>query len=161
MYRALLTAQAIGYELGIAPEVWDDVHEHGGIYLAESEGYHTGMTREEILNEFNNFVLPESITEQGWWNRDEEDLALAFSRAIRVRDRLFSMKDTGERIALVTHGTFMGLLLKVIFNQAPSPDIWHVFYNTSITRLNFLENGSVHLCYLNRTRHLMEHNLMG
>jgi 2,3-bisphosphoglycerate-dependent phosphoglycerate mutase/probable phosphoglycerate mutase len=33
MQRALLTAQRVGRALGLRPEIWLDIHEHGGIYL--------------------------------------------------------------------------------------------------------------------------------
>ena len=62
MYRALQTAQPIGEALDLAPEVWIDIHEHGGIFLDHGEadglvGY-PGQTRSEILAEFPNYVLP-------------------------------------------------------------------------------------------------------
>src|SRR3954462_6325364 len=33
MLRAMQTADAIGQKLGVAPELWLDIHEVGGIYL--------------------------------------------------------------------------------------------------------------------------------
>jgi len=73
MWRALQTAQPVGQALGLAPEVWIDIHEHGGIYLDHGEaggtvGY-SGKTRSEILAEFPNYTLPEAISERGWWHQ--------------------------------------------------------------------------------------------
>jgi 2,3-bisphosphoglycerate-dependent phosphoglycerate mutase/probable phosphoglycerate mutase len=38
MQRALQTALPIGQALGLMPEVWVDIHEHGGIYLDDEHG---------------------------------------------------------------------------------------------------------------------------
>ena len=51
MWRALQTTQPVGRALGLAPEVWIDIHERGGIFLDHGEdggivGY-PGKTRSE------------------------------------------------------------------------------------------------------------------
>ena len=37
MRRTLLTAQPASRALGLRPEIWLDIHEHGGIYLDHGE----------------------------------------------------------------------------------------------------------------------------
>ncbi|HEX2623475.1 MAG TPA: histidine phosphatase family protein, partial [Phototrophicaceae bacterium] len=54
MYRAMQTAQPIAAALKLKPEIWLDIHEHGGIYLKKNgvaTGY-SGRTRAEITSEF-------------------------------------------------------------------------------------------------------------
>lgn len=158
MWRALQTAQPVGQALGLATEVWIDIHEQGGIYLDHGEsggivGY-PGKTRLEILEEFPNYILPEGLTEQGWWNQGKEDRAACIGRAIRVAQELHKRSDSDERIAIVSHAAFIDALLKTIFNQLPSHHIWHHQYNTAISRIDFGSDGCLHVRYLNRVEHL-------
>ena len=72
MHRSLQTAKPVSAALGLDPEVWVDIHESGGIFLNHYDergivGY-PGMTREEIAEEFPNYLLPEEITDHGWWD---------------------------------------------------------------------------------------------
>lgn len=161
MRRALQTAQPIGQALNLKPEVWIDIHEHGGIYLDHGEngglvGY-PGQTRSEILAEFPNYILPMGITEQGWWQGGFEDWPACYGRAIRVARDLHELaQQVGdhEGIALVTHGGFIDALLKALFNLLPNRQIFFHHYNTSITRLDFGRDGHLDLRYLNRIPHL-------
>ena len=71
MKRTLLTAQPISRALDLRPEIWLDIHEHGGIYLDHGEpmgkvGY-PGITRPEVLAQFPGYPAPEALTDQGWW----------------------------------------------------------------------------------------------
>jgi broad specificity phosphatase PhoE len=164
MWRALQTAQPIGEALGLTPEVWIDVHEWGGIFLdhGEPEGVvgHPGKTRPEILEEFPNYVLPEGITEKGWWTLEtEEDRAGAIARAIRIAEALQRRAENGdrdkERIIIVTHAGFGAMLIKAFLNLLPSDDIWFHIRNTSISRIDLVAGDEpLHICYLNRVDHL-------
>jgi 2,3-bisphosphoglycerate-dependent phosphoglycerate mutase len=162
MHRAMQTAKPIGEALGIAPEVWIDIHEHGGIFL-EKDGVATGyggMTRDEILAQFPNYRLPHSIDGVGWWNPDygKEDNERFFARARRVADALrqragdAATKD--DRIALVTHGAFGGVLMKTLVGIQPEASFFFNTYNTSITRFDLRDDGAVIMRYLNRVTHL-------
>ncbi len=163
MYRALQTAQPIGAALGVTPEVWIDIHEHGGIYLEQPDGIigYPGRTRTEITGEFENYVLPESLTDQGWWRPEQghEERGAFYGRAIRVavelRQRAEDPATTHERIAIVTHGTFIDALLKAFFNILPSRAFFFLHYNTAVTRLDFSERGMLVRC-MNRVDHLTE-----
>jgi broad specificity phosphatase PhoE len=161
MYRALLTAKPIGEALGLAPEVWIDIHEHGGIFLEHQDergvrGY-PGKNRSEILAEFPTYVLPDGVTDEGWWNpaNGREDRPACLGRAIRVARTLRRRAvDNGGNIALVSHGGFIDGLLKAFTNQLPGADLFYHHYNTSITRVDLRPDGRVDIRYHNRFDHL-------
>ncbi|MCB0156119.1 MAG: histidine phosphatase family protein [Anaerolineae bacterium] len=158
MWRALQTAEPIGRALGITPEVWLDIHEHGGIFLDHHDGRgpigYPGKTRAEILERFPDYRLPDEITAEGWWHKGYEDWPECHGRAIRVARRLFEWADSDERIGLVTHGGFVDALLKALLSQLPSPRFFYHHNNTAITRIDFREDGRLGLRFLNRVDHL-------
>ena len=159
MCRALQTAQPLGKALGLAPEVWIDIHEWGGIYLDHGESRGTvgypGKTRSEILDEFPGYVLPEGITEAGWWNRGHEDKAGCIARALRVAQVLQVRAETesGARIAIVTHAGFTAMLLKALLDHLPGDGFWYHHHNTAISRVDF-GTEAIQIHYLNRVDHL-------
>jgi len=158
MWRALQTAQPIGQALGLSPEVWIELHEHGGIFLDYGEaggivGY-PGKTRLEVLAEFPNYVLPEGLTKQGWWRGGREDRSACYGRAIKVAARLREWTASDERIAIVSHGDFQDALLKAFFNQLPGRHVHYHHFNTAITRLGFRSDGHLDVQYVNRVDHL-------
>jgi broad specificity phosphatase PhoE len=150
MHRALQTAAPLAKMLGLKPEVWIDVHEQGGMYLTQdgiSTGY-PGRTRPEILGEFPDYVLPETITDAGWYD------------ATRGYEEMFSSAGRGAagefrdaRVAIITHGTFIDLMLKAFLGQLPNRQYFFSHYNTAITRLDFTEKHMI-LRYVNRIDHL-------
>ncbi len=158
MWRALQTAQPIGQALGLAPEVWIDTHERGGIYLDHGEAGGTvgypGKTRAEILAEFPNYNLPEGITEQGWWRQGCEDISACHERAIRVAEDLHKWTASDERIVMVSHGGFIGDLLKALFKQLPCRNLYYHQLNTAISRIDFRGDGHLDVQFLNRVDHL-------
>jgi len=161
MWRALQTAQPIGRALGLAPQVWIEIHEHGGIFLDYGEaggivGY-PGKTLSEIQAEFPNYNLPAGITEQGWWHQGCEDLSACHGRAIKVAEELRGFQQwaaSDERIAMVSHGAFINVLLEVLFNQLPGRHIHYHHLNTAISRIDFHNDGRLDVQFLNRVDHL-------
>jgi len=111
MYRSMQTAELVGYALGLAPQVWIDIHEQAGMYLdhggAEGRVGYPGRTRSEISAEFPGFQLPAGIAEEGWWNRGYEDMTTSAGRAIKVSEQLLGMAGSEERVAIITHGGIM------------------------------------------------------
>lgn len=158
MRRALQTCQPIAEALGLAPEVWPEIYEHGGLHLGseESAQIFPGLTRAEMQAAFPSYVLPPSITEQGWYDvrHGIEDIQGCMARALRVAAALRDQSNSDQRIALVTHGTFAGCLLKAIFNLLPADELRFLLYNTAITRLDFRSDGRIALRYANRVDHL-------
>lgn len=160
MLRALQTAQPIAQALKLPVEVWVEVHEHGGLYLEYPDergvvGF-PGRTRADMQRDFPGCLLPEAITDQGWWNpaSKREDIAGCFARAARVAAGLRRRAYSQERIAIITHGTFAACLLKALLNMLPSDQLHYHLYNTSITRLDFRADGHMVIRYINRIAHL-------
>lgn len=157
MWRALQTAKPLADALKINPVVWDDIHEQGGVYLVENDkaiGY-PGKTRQEIVNVFPNYVLPATISDQGWWNRDHESWDEAAKRAVDVANRLVKMgTESEDTIAIITHQFFIGMVLKLMAGAPPFNNIYFNLYNTGITRLDIKPNGVLFFRYMNRVGHL-------
>jgi broad specificity phosphatase PhoE len=163
MWRALQTADPIGRALGLAPEVWADIHEQGGIYLEHSDerglvGY-PGVSRRQIQTVFPNYIVPDEVTERGWWNREYEEWPACHQRAARVAQKLraWAADDDGhdQSIAMVSHGGFVDALLKALFGQAADRRLFYYHYNTAISRVDFREDGRLNVRYLNRVDHLL------
>jgi broad specificity phosphatase PhoE len=159
MFRTLQTAQPIGRALGMAPEVWVDIHEWGGIFLDHGDergivGY-TGMSRSEIEQGFPGYVIPKAIDENGWWDPSDgqEPNAVAQGRAIGVAEALWTRVAEESRIAIVVHGGFIDSLLKALMHLLPSQTIHLEHHNTAITHLTFTE-GKLQMRYMTRTEHL-------
>lgn len=158
MWRALQTAQPIGQALGLTPEVWIDIHEQGGMYFdyGEAGGMvgHPGKTRQEILAEYPNYLLPKGITEQGWWKGGYEDRPTCHRRALKVAEALRQRAASNHRIAIVSHGTFIDALLKALLNQSPGRHFLYHHCNTAISRIDFHTHGHLDVRYLNLVAHL-------
>jgi broad specificity phosphatase PhoE len=165
MLRTLQTALPIVERTGIAPDVWVDIHEHGGMFRGNPHTgidfeIYAGLSRREIGEKYPLYHLPEAITDAGWWTSGYEDMSGCYARAIRVarelRRRAKRNAEEGreERIALVSHGTFMDTLLKAFFDQIPGRNFYFQHYNTGITRIDFAPDGTLFLRYINRTLHL-------
>lgn len=159
MHRALQTAQPVSAALGLKPHVWVDIHEQGGIYLDEPDGRrvgYPGLTRAEIMAQFDGYVLPEEVTDMGWWGKEHETAAASQGRAIRVADQLWqwAAASPDERIAIISHGTFIAYLIKALLNQLPGKGVFYNHYNTAISHINLEANGIVSLRYLNKIDHL-------
>ena len=157
MVRAVHTAQPIARALEMAPEVWLDIHETGGIYLDYGDergkvGY-SGQTRAEIAERFPETAALQ-VGEQGWWNKGMEEWCQAQGRAMAVAADLVARADNKERIGLVTHGAFMSLLIQALSNQLPSGGGIYEHDNTGITRIAFAPHHLIVVEYLNRTEHL-------
>ncbi|MCS6836370.1 MAG: histidine phosphatase family protein [Anaerolineae bacterium] len=164
MWRALLTAQPLARAYSLPMHVEIDLHEVGGMFLEDRDtgiitGY-GGLTRSTMLERFDNLHLPDSVTEQGWWNPQMgmESYAHGIMRAVRTAHRIVQMAQDHphERLALVTHGAFMDLLVKAFLHQLPTPEttLFYAHYNTAITRLDLREGDGLRVHYLNRVDHL-------
>lgn len=162
MHRSLQTARPIGAALNIAPEIWLEIHEHGGIWL-EKDGViagYGGKTRAEIMAEFPDFTLPDAITDQGWWNTEagKEDAAGSRARAMRVakalHERAAHEETQDDTVAIVSHGGFIDSLLKALLNMLPGNRYFYAHYNTGITKVDISPDGRVMLRYMNHVSHL-------
>lgn len=162
MCRALQTSRPISKALGLPVEIWLEIHEHGGIWLNEngvSRGF-GGMTRSQIYDAFPDYIIPDEVTEDGWWKPEdgEEHITLCYARAMRVahalRSRAMSDKGREDSVAIVTHGTFIDGLIKALLGRLPTREYFHWHYNTAITRLDLTQDGTIIIRYINRITHL-------
>ncbi len=158
MIRCLQTARPIGQALGLVPEVWVDIHEQGGIFLDHGGergvmGY-PGQTRSQILEEFPDYVLPDQVGAEGWWNKGFEEIHLCHGRAIGVAHALHQRAGEERRIGLVSHGGFIDALLKALGRQLPGDGLHYDHYNTAITRVHLAPEGRVAVKYMNQVDHL-------
>lgn len=160
MLRTLQTCLPISRAVGLKPEVWVDTHEHGGMYMAyrDERGVvgHPGLNRAAIMADFADYILPESVTEAGWWDvsKGQEDTVGAQMRALRVATTLWEAAGTQERIGLVTHGTFANYLLLALMKQLPIGDHGFHHNNTGISYLHFYNKKAFTLRYQNSITHL-------
>jgi broad specificity phosphatase PhoE len=158
MYRSLQTVQPVSRALGLAPQIWVDIHEEGGMYLNHGgdEGLvgYPGRTRSEILAQFPDYVLPTGFDETGWWNKDHEDPPSLLLRATKVSEQLWEMAKTEDRVAMISHGGFMNALLKALFGQISQENMYYRHHNTAISRIYMDGNGRFEVLYLNRIAHL-------
>jgi broad specificity phosphatase PhoE len=162
MWRALQTAAPLKRALGLAPQVWSDIHEQGGIFLDHGDGRgpigYPGKTRREIQSAFPDYVLPADITAKGWWNRDYEGWTTCHQRAVKVAQELHRWAESDEHrdeiIAIVSHGGFIDALLKALFNQLSEGQLFYYHYNTAISCIDFRPDGRLDVRYLNRLDHL-------
>ena len=158
MYRSLQTVQPVSRASGLAPRIWVDIHEEGGMFLNHGgdEGLvgYPGRTRSEILAEFPDYVLPTSFDETGWWNKDHEDPASLLVRATKVSEQLREMAKTEDRVAIITHGAFMNALLNAIFGHVSEGHMYYRHHNTAISRFYMDGDGRFEVLYLNSTVHL-------
>ena len=165
MHRALQTAMPIAEMTEAEVRVWPELHESGGIYKHTPEGTQSypGLTRDEIAAEFPRYVIPDSVTAQGWYDvtLGEEDMYGCYARAMRVAKTLRKMSSDeaykARRIGIVSHGNFIVALMNALFERLPSEGLYYWHYNTGTTRIDFMENGMVIVRYVNRCAHLPAH----
>ena len=158
MYRSLQTVRPIAKSLGLAPKIWVDLHEEGGMYLDHGAdrgmvGY-PGRTKSEISAEFPGYELLTGITETGWWNQGREDAPSLATRAARVSQHLQEMSANEDRVAMISHGIFMDVLLKALFGQLPGENIYYRHHNTAISRISIIPGERIEAMHLNRVDHL-------
>lgn len=160
MLRALRTTQPLAAALGLAPQVWIDIHEHGGLFTGDPRMGAVinfgGLTRQEMVERFPTYCLPPEVTEAGWWFGGYEHMDGCTVRARRAAQTLhaWAQERPDAVILLVTHGTFMDQLLKALIGAGEQPSFYFSHINTGITRVDFLQESFVAVRYLNRAPHL-------
>lgn len=161
MRRNLLTAAIIGSALRLAPHVLVELCEYGGIWSRVEDGepvQRTGMSRAQILDECRDAVLPDAVTDRGWWFHHfsgDDDALASFSRrnALAVWQALRRHGES-ERIAVVGHGRSGSVLISTLFG-IPTDRGYARFgeHNCAISHIA-ITREQTRLVYLNRTDHL-------
>lgn len=162
MVRAVHTGQAIAQSIGLPLLGWTELHEGGGIFLAERDsasgelvGY-PGSSRAELAARFPELVWPADARPDGWWNRPFEPKPDRTARARRVLAELLRRHGgSDDRVAFVSHGGFFYRFMCAALGMPADPEtLWFHMYNTAITCLELGPNGATGLRYLNRIDHL-------
>jgi broad specificity phosphatase PhoE len=155
MLRAVDTGYAVAQACQLPLIAWIDLHEHGGIYLEDEQDVPHGLPgkgRRYFAERYPNLILPETLDENGWWNRRYEFPEERRPRAQRVAQTLLERHgQTADRVAVITHGAFYNQLMSVIL-KTPPPDEsrqWFVLNNCAVTRLDFVDN-ELGIVYTNR-----------
>lgn len=165
LVRAVETAAIVGEHIGVDPVGWPDLHEWGGVYnLASSVEDSVGLPgagRSYFAEKFPTLELPDSLDDQGWWNRGWESFDEVPGRARRVVDELKRRHShTEDRVAIIGHGGFYMYFMGAVLNQddlirgpQQGMQLRLTLNNAGITRIDFTED-TTNLVYLNRTEHL-------
>jgi 2,3-bisphosphoglycerate-dependent phosphoglycerate mutase len=158
MVRSVLTASYVARALEMPLHAWPEIHECGGIFKdGEEEGQQQGLPgnpRSYFSRRFPHLIIPESVTEAGWWNRPFEAYEQRALRAQRVVEMLLERHGgTSDRVAIVSHGGFYFELMRVLFDVR-SENGWFSMNNTGISRFDFRKSGELAMYYHNRTEHL-------
>lgn len=160
MRRAIQTGSAISDALDLPLVAWPEIHERGGIYLTNPQtGMDEGLPgpgRSFFAESYPQLVTPDSLGDEGWWNRPYEQREDALERASTVLQTLMERHGESEdHVALVTHGGFTQSLLQALFNISTNGStfsgdrfVWFKSNNGSITRIDVSETV-LRLTYLN------------
>jgi 2,3-bisphosphoglycerate-dependent phosphoglycerate mutase len=153
MVRAVSTATLLANALQLPLIGWMDIHEEGGIYRNDTAGNPVGLPghdRGYFASYYPDLQLPDTLGDEGWWNRPFEEEADRVARARVVLNRLMDLHgDTQDHIALVSHGGFYNQLLRTILKIPENRDIDFEIKNAAISRIDF-NNGEIQFVYLNR-----------
>ena len=164
MLRTLQTAQIISDIINLPPHVFVGLHEWGGIWEARGDGTAVqlpGLNRSGICEICSDAVLPDDVTDQGWWFNegfagDIEGMAeLSHENGLAFIAHLTEHHvDTDERVAAVSHGGSGGSLISAFFGLPP--DVGYSRFtqnNTGVSKLLFTSERR-QLQYLNKISHL-------
>jgi 2,3-bisphosphoglycerate-dependent phosphoglycerate mutase len=156
MLRAVSTGSEISKALGLPCHAWEDIHEEGGIYLEDKETGERigrpGCTRSFFQANFPDFVIPETLGEEGWWGgRPFEEPELRPKRAKQFLEELLEKHgDTDDQVAIVSHGGFYNQFMLAVLDLPRRNGTWFSIHNTAITWIRF-ENGQRNIVYTNRS----------
>lgn len=160
MLRAIQTGSLISQSIGVSLAAWIDVHEEGGIYLEDEttgqrQGY-PGVTREYLERHFPSMVLPDTLSDTGWWNRPFEEYEDRELRARRFLEELLRRHGgTSDRVAIVSHAGFYNLLVRALLGWPQEVRCWFSLNNAAITRIDFQQD--IIFTYMNRSDYLPPH----
>lgn len=154
MMRAVATGTIIAEALNLPLVAWEDAHETGGIYIENAETGECvgqpGKNRAYFRAHYPRLVLPESLREDGWWNRPFETKEQRPARAQRFLEELIRQHgQTDDHVAVVSHGAFYNYLMAAVLKMPSRDHVWFILNNAAITRLD-LHEEKVNVVYMNR-----------
>jgi 2,3-bisphosphoglycerate-dependent phosphoglycerate mutase len=159
MVRSVATGSYLSKAIGVPLTAWPEIHECGGIFQSEPDGTRIGCpgkTRSYFSENYPHLALPDSLTDEGWWNRPfeaDEDRPLRAKQVVQTLLERHPGED--DTVAIISHGGFYVELMRVLF-QVGNLNSWFLMNNTGISRFDFRSESEVALIYQNRTTHLPE-----
>ena len=160
MTRAIQTALPISRETGLPLVAWPEVHENGGVFLAEKVGEEViwngrpGKGRSYFETNFPELIIPRGLPEEGWWNRDKEPREEYSLRARSIVAKLLQEHGgTHHRVGIVMHGGIFSRIIGAFF-EVTSQSYWIHMNNTAISRIDIRDDGRAMMAYLNKVDHL-------
>jgi len=155
MIRTMDTIKPFAEQVDLQPTIWEEIHEQGGVWnIDPSNGQRIGLpgvTPEYIRANYPNYLVPDSLNEDGWWSRPYEEPEACYKRSGKVLKKLLEEHgDSDHRILLVTHSYFLNCLFYQLFNlSAANREFLFVLNNASISRIDFKYRRQVRV-YQNR-----------
>jgi len=157
MVRAVSTAEPVAEVLGLPLYSDMDLHEGGGIYQEEETGEKRGLpgkTRSYFQQHFPRLIIPDGVSESGWWNKPFEEEGERVVRATRLLTRILEKHLNSEDcVAFFSHGEFYNIFLSVLLGLQWRNQFWFLLNNCGISRIDFDKDDS-RFVYFNRTDHL-------
>lgn len=158
MIRAVETGLQISQALELPLFAYPDVHEIGGIYLAdETTGEKVGLagkSKSYFLKNYPTLFLSSNMSDAGWWGKLSEKRSDAYNRALRVKKVLFDLHpDEDEIVILVSHAGFYNAFLKASLDLGMDYPLWFELNNAAISLMKS-KQGILEICYLNRFEHI-------
>jgi 2,3-bisphosphoglycerate-dependent phosphoglycerate mutase len=157
MVRAVNTGTIIARRLGLPLTAWPDWHEEGGLYLEEQPGHFVGRPgygRSYFAEKYPEFIVPETLTDAGWWTGGHEPYEDRPRRARRAVAALFERHGhTDDHVGIVSHGGFYNHLLGALMDLPAPYKLGHMLNNASISRI-VLAPDAKYVVYQNRCEYL-------
>jgi 2,3-bisphosphoglycerate-dependent phosphoglycerate mutase len=164
MQRAVKTAAPIASALNIPVTGLADVYEVGGVSRVGTNGRaaYPGLGSSQLQALCPQLILPSSVTAEGWYFRDIEPRTDSWDRAKEAMSDLFDRhRNTDDLVAVVSHGMFIQLLMRVVMGWEPdltTPRLvtWFEHSNTATTMLTSpgLHDTENWVHWVNRIDHL-------
>ncbi|MDR0782286.1 MAG: phosphoglycerate mutase family protein [Propionibacteriaceae bacterium] len=167
MVRAVQTAAPLAEACELEVEGRLDLFETGGVFRYGPRAERVreaipGSGAAELRLLCPHLLLPSTLGDEGWYDRDLEPWVESWRRAqALVGELVDEYRDTDEVIALVTHGLFTSLMIRVLLGWEPDlqADRFQPYFinnNTGTTLVTIPgdEDDAVWLQWLNRTDHL-------
>jgi 2,3-bisphosphoglycerate-dependent phosphoglycerate mutase len=157
MVRAVNTGSIVAQRLGLPLTGWIDWHEEGGLFLEETPGNFVGRPgngRSYFAEKYPDLVLPETLTDTGWWTEALEAPEARVRRARRVLAELIARHgDSDDHVGVVSHGGFYTHLIAALMEMPAPYKLAFMLNNASVSRIVIAPQGR-YVVYQNRCEFL-------
>ncbi|WP_130874179.1 histidine phosphatase family protein [[Pseudopropionibacterium] massiliense] len=165
--RALETAVPLAKNLGMDVAVRTDLMERGGPFVGPimDHRHHPGSPRSVLQKVSSRLVLPDEVTEEGWWKGPFETRDQAIERAKNLVTWLRRDFDSDDCVVLVSHGAIGSLFATALFCPSEltrcsdqivgETSSWFALDNTSVSWFRLFPGNDTELRCFNRVDHLV------